>query len=436
MSIFSRARELANATPPARNRYVDFLRAAAILVVVFGHWLAAAPYMTADGLKITSMLGVAAWSHLLTWALQVMPIFFIVGGYSNSISWEAAGRDGVSYGDWVHGRLRRLVTPLVPLLLTWAGLVIVAHVAGVPAELIKNASRLALIPTWFLAVYIMVILLVPAAARAWSAYGLASFWLPVSAAVLVDSLAFGRGLDLLRWINYLFVWVAVHQLGFLWRSGQASQREVAAAWFLGGLAFLVFLVQMAGYPVAMLTVPGAEFSNTRPPTVALAALAGMQFGLLNLTQPFFNRWLQRPGPWAATVLINGVIMTVFLWHSTVQTLVIGGAALMGGVGLELEPGSGAWWLARPAWLLAMLLVLLPFVALFGRFEQVSRRPEGEHHSGNMQVAGALCLCLGVAMLAWQGMSSDHFPWLRWLPLGFALAGAAMVLGRFGRSRPV
>ena len=95
LSIFSRARELANATPPARNRYVDFLRAAAILVVVFGHWLAAAPYMTADGLKITSMLGVAAWSHLLTWALQVMPIFFIVGGYSNSISWEAAGRDGV-----------------------------------------------------------------------------------------------------------------------------------------------------------------------------------------------------------------------------------------------------------------------------------------------------------------------------------------------------
>jgi hypothetical protein len=54
-------------TPASRNRYVDFLRAASMLVVT------------------------------VTWIVQVMPIFFIVGGYANGVSWRAARRDGRSY---------------------------------------------------------------------------------------------------------------------------------------------------------------------------------------------------------------------------------------------------------------------------------------------------------------------------------------------------
>ena len=34
-------RTLVDATPPSRDRYVDFLRALAILAVVCGHWLVA-----------------------------------------------------------------------------------------------------------------------------------------------------------------------------------------------------------------------------------------------------------------------------------------------------------------------------------------------------------------------------------------------------------
>jgi len=428
MSILSQARELARRTPPARNRYADFLRAMAILVVVSGHWLAAAPHMTDAGLELESLLGIAAWSHLLTWALQVMPVFFIVGGYSNSASWDSARRRGLGYRDWLHGRLRRLVLPLVPLLLVWAAVVVVARLAGVDPGLITNASRLALIPTWFLAVYICVILLVPLASVAWERYGLASFWLPVSAAVLVDALAFGKGMTPLRWANYVFVWLAVHQLGFLWRSGRVYQWPVSAAWLTAGLACLVFLVEVSGYPVAMITVPGADLSNTRPPTVALAALAAMQFGALTLAQPWISRWLERPGAWTATVLVNGLIMTVFLWHSTVQALVIGAAAWLGGIGLSFEPGSAAWWLARPAWLLAMLAVLLPVVALMMRFERGGRRsPEGAAFAGGVQVTGALCLCLGVALLAGRGMGIEPLPWVRVLPLGLALTGAWLVL---------
>ena len=432
MSVWSQARALARSTPPKRNRYIDFLRACAILVVVIGHWLAAAPYASEEGLTIVRMLGVAPWLHGLTWALQVMPVFFIVGGYANGASWEAALRDHVPYRSWLHARLVRLMAPVVPLLLVWAGMCIVAGLAGAEPALIQNASRLALIPTWFLAVYLLVVLLVPLTHAAWRRYGLASFWLPVSVAILVDALAFGRGFAMLRWTNYVFVWIAVHQLGYLWRSQRADDPPLALGWCLGGLSFLVFLVLVANYPIAMLTVPGAEFSNTRPPTVALVALAALQFGIVVLFQQPLRRWLRRPIPWTATVLLNGSIMTVFLWHSTVQVLAIGSAYALGGVGLTWTPGSAVWWATRPLWIGAMLVMLLPFVALFARYERGSRRVQGAGPSQGRQIAGALLACLGIGLLAGGGMSSPDVPWVRSWPLFAGLAGLALMLAHSHR----
>ena len=64
---------------------------------------------------------------------------------------------------------------------------------------------------------------------------MASFWWPGGAAVVVDALAFGRGLEPLRWANYAFVWIAVHQLGMVWRSMPSSERMVWVTWFFAGL---------------------------------------------------------------------------------------------------------------------------------------------------------------------------------------------------------
>ena len=125
-TVWSRAKELAERTPDTRNRYVDFLRAASITVVVIGHWLVAAPFVDGGKLQLGDMLHVAPWLQLLTWALQVMPIFFIVGGYSNGASWESARRAGQSYGLWTATRLKRLVGPVVPVLIVWS---IIPHCA-------------------------------------------------------------------------------------------------------------------------------------------------------------------------------------------------------------------------------------------------------------------------------------------------------------------
>ena len=101
MSAWSRALEAAAQTPPSRNRYVDLLRAVSIGAVVIGHWIIAAPWIDDGQLQLDHMLAVEPWTQWLTLLFQVMPVFFLVGGYSNAASWDAAQRAGTPYGVWI-----------------------------------------------------------------------------------------------------------------------------------------------------------------------------------------------------------------------------------------------------------------------------------------------------------------------------------------------
>ncbi|MCK7510139.1 MAG: acyltransferase [Desulfobacterales bacterium] len=64
MSAWSRAMAMAADTPPSRNRYVDWLRALSISAVVLGHWLIAAPWISAGQLRLDHMLAVQPWTTM------------------------------------------------------------------------------------------------------------------------------------------------------------------------------------------------------------------------------------------------------------------------------------------------------------------------------------------------------------------------------------
>jgi fucose 4-O-acetylase-like acetyltransferase len=104
MSIWSQATQLAEKTPEDRNRYVDFLRAVSILVVVSGHWLVAALYYHDGSLSPAALMEIQPDTRWLTWIFQVMPIFFIVGGYANAVSIQSARRRGTDYAGWLAAR--------------------------------------------------------------------------------------------------------------------------------------------------------------------------------------------------------------------------------------------------------------------------------------------------------------------------------------------
>ncbi len=422
-NIWSQAAALAARTPASRNRYVDFLRALSIGAVVIGHWLVAAPYVSGGQLSLSNMLEHQPWTQWLTWAFQVMPVFFFVGGYANGVSWKSARRSGRTYGEWLRGRLERLVGPVLPLLVVWAMLGAVAGQLGVRAETVGVGSQLALIPIWFLAVYVMVVVFVPVSYAAWERYGLGSFWALVLAAVVVDILFFAADFRAAGWLNYGFIWLAVHQLGYAWRDGYLGGPWKALAWAIGGAVVLAGLVTVGPYPLSMVSVPGEEVSNTLPPKLPMLALGIVQIGLLLSIEAPVRRWLARALPWTATVLVNGMIMTVFLWHLTASTLIIGSAVVLGNLGLTVEPGSGLWWAARPVWMSVYVLALILFALAFGRFERGGAGAQAI--APWRQVTGAALVCGGLALLALHGIAGDGWFGLRIWVLLLPFAGAAL-----------
>ncbi len=55
-------------------------------------------------------------------------------------------RKGLGYAEWFDARTRRLIGPVLPLLVVWGTMVAVAHANGVRAGMIAVGSQVALVP--------------------------------------------------------------------------------------------------------------------------------------------------------------------------------------------------------------------------------------------------------------------------------------------------
>ena len=406
----SRAEKVHAATPDSRNRVVDFLRAAAITVVVLGHWTMAAVYADGGGILPHGALE-APWTHPLTWIFQVMPIFFLVGGYSNGISLRSARRKNIGYAEWLRARLRRLGTPLIPLLLGWLVACAIALGLGMAPATLATATQMALIPTWFLAAYLMVIALAPPCLWLWERFGLKSVIVGLALAAVVDAISIGFSSPLAGYPNYILVWASFHQFGYAWLDGKLAGVGRRLGMIVVGAIGLALLVRLGPYPVSMVTVEGEAISNSNPTRITMAFLGMVQAGIVLLAEPALKRLLQRPRVWLVTVLINQRIMTWFLWHLTALVAFSGVLLALGGPGLHLEPNSGAWWATRPLWWAVLLVVTFGFVALFGRFE--NPRPDARPAPPVWKpIAAAVCVVAGLAVMANAGMvNANGLVWI-------------------------
>lgn len=388
------------ATPPDRNRVVDLLRAAAIVVVVLGHWTIVA--VDRQGISPHGVIDAARWLHPLTWLFQVMPVFFLVGGYSNALSWRSARRRGLGYGGWLRARLQRLGIPLMVLLLVWALVAVLAGALGVAPERLALDSQMALIPTWFLASYLLVIVVAPACLVLWERFGWWSIVGGIALAGVVDLVSITMDSPLAGYPNYLLVWAAFHQFGYAWLDGRlASARSRLTLAGIGAVGLAV-LVGFGPYPVSMITAAGDAISNSSPTRITMAALGMVQAAVVLGLAPALERWLRRPRAWFVTVAVNRRIMSLFLWHLTAMVAVSELLLSIGGPGLGLRPLSGAWWATRPLWWLVLAVATAVLVAVFGRFEEpaVDSRPEP---AAWRPVIAAVGVCTGLAVLAGSGM---------------------------------
>src|SRR5262245_213044 len=87
------------------------MRGVAICQVVLGPWVVIASTYRDGELSGRNALHVLDWLHPVTWLFQVMPIFFLVGGYASSASFASHRRSGGDSVGWVLRRTDRLLRP-------------------------------------------------------------------------------------------------------------------------------------------------------------------------------------------------------------------------------------------------------------------------------------------------------------------------------------
>jgi len=335
--------------------------------------------------------------------------------------------------------MRRLLNPVIPLLLLWIVLGVVGYALGISGGMIAIGSQVALVPVWFLAIYLLIVMLVPLTRKIWRKFGYASIVVAVGLAALNDYLFF-NGANSLKWIcwtNYLLIWSAVHQLGYAWQEGRVGGQDKALRSFLvglGGLISLIILTQYGPYPTSLVGVPSQEISNTEAPKLPLMALAFAQIGFLLAFEGPVRAWLSNLKVWTCTVLLNGMIMPVFLWHSTIMMLLIGaGFLVLPGV-FAAFPGTGAWWLQRPVWLIVYLVFMLLGLPLFLLLEKLATGWVRKSIMLWQLLLAAVLMGAGLALLAAGGIVGDGPMGMNWVACCLPLIGILITVPTLRRKK--
>ena len=346
----------------ARDPVMDLVRVLCVTVVVVGHMLMiGAAVIPGRGLVVERTLLETNWIGPVTWIAQIMPLFFVVGGFAGIGAWRRLEASGGTAGDFIRSRILRLARPAIALFAVLAIAVLAMHLTGVDPVSIRLIGIGIASPLWFLAAYAFAQAYLPGLATFHAMAPRATLATLAGGAIICDIVRFATGVEALGLLDMTFVWLFAQQLGFWIADGWFRARSRATVAAIGAGAYLMlFGLVSVGYPGNML-------DNLNPPTFAIVVLAVGQTCLLVLAHPALQRLVALRPVRVVVATVGSRLMTIYLWHLPVLALVIGLLLL---TPLPAPPaGSAAWWLTRPLIFLVMVGVLAGISLVLGRLER-------------------------------------------------------------------
>jgi Acyltransferase family len=422
-------------TMPARELSADFYRVLAVVIVVIGHWLVSAVSFRDGRFGNDYPLALLPWTHWLTLVFQVVPVFFLVGGYASAASWtrwrDAGGRH---WPDWVRHRLGAILGPTTVYVVLALATVSVLGRVGVGSSPLSFGGWAVAMHLWFVPIYLVVVALTPVAVAAHRRWGLMVPAVLALAAAGVDAAA--RSAPGVGWANYLLCWAAIYQIGICWRGGTLRGHRPVLLATVAAIVLAMLLV-LRCYPISMVGAPGAPAQNDFPPTVALLAFATAQAGLLVAAAPAATRWLRRSRWRRPLAAANKNVMALYLWQM-VPVVVVALAGYPTGLLPQPAPGTGSWYLFRLVWLAILSAVTAAELALLWLARSVFNHalPTIATPLPAWSAAPLLAAGIGIATLTLSRFSVEGFaPDGRFPTVAALLYAAAVVLVSLAPCRP-
>ena len=406
-----------------RDAVVDLVRVACILLVVMGHLLMVGVGVDPTGrILLSRPIEQQPWFVPMTWAGQVMPLFFALGGFTGVTSWRRRRAQGGAAADFVRSRTLRLAAPALPLFAAVTVASIVATFAGIDPWLRDAIVAGIGVPLWFLAAYLLVQCLVPWLAELHERAPWRTLAALAAGAVAVDVARLVTGSREVGLLNLVFVGAFVQQLGFWYADGWYGRRTrlQLAALAVGAYALAWLGVAAGWHAPNMLT-------NLDPPTVSLMLLGVAQLCLLTLFTPALARLMASRAAQAAVAFVSARAMTLYLWHMPVIVAIAGLSLLVPDA--APDPADAAWWIGRPVVFAVVLLVVWALSYPLARFERFAvAAPEAFRRPSTSAIVAAAVLAL-IPLLAVILRSLD----LALAAVGTLLLAVSVVLDR---GRPI
>lgn len=397
-----------------RDLTLDLARVVCVLLVVVIHLLQTGVGPGPDGaLVATRPLEQQPWFAAATWVGQIMPLFFVVGGFAAVTGWRSWTRKGGTATGYIRTRTLRLAQPALPLFVFFAVVLGVVALLGLAPGLVEAAAVGAGSPLWFLAAYLLCQGATPWMIALHARAPRLTFLALLAGVILVDAVRYSTGITDVGLLNLVFVWLLVHQLGFWYADGWFDRRHPLVLMAIAAGCYLVLwpLTAIGPYHVNML-------DNLNPPTLPLVVLGLAQACLLRLAKRPLTRLMGLRVMKGLVFVVGSRLMTIYLWHLPVILLVTGLTLLV--PGLTPVPASPAWWWSRPIAFVVVLGILYALSLLIARWEAVGALggtpaasvvvigfvlafapPFAVMEWGldlRLAVGGAVCLALAVALL--------------------------------------
>lgn len=390
-------RPTAAATPtPGRDASIDVARAWCLVVVVGLHAMMVGVSVGPSGVVLENALDGRPGFSVATWFVQVMPLFFLLGGASGYLHRRRRVAAGERAAVHAAARVARLLPPALAAAVCVVVVLAVLAWSGVPRDVVAEAGFRMSQPLWFLGVNVLCGALLPAAVAAHDRHRWCTVALLAAAVVAVEAVRAVTGVEAIGFASLLLVWPLLQQLGFLLVDGTLAgvPRPLLGLGAIGALGAALALCAVGGAPFDL-------FAALNPPGPVLVVVGVAQLVAFEAVRPSLRRLHDRPVVARVTTAINARAMSVYSWHMLV---LVGAAGVVLAVGGDAAPvpGTAAWWATRPVWLLTTGIGVALLVALAGGIE--TRRASGSVRSGAvaMRAAAGVALAAGGALVVLAG----------------------------------
>lgn len=339
----------------ARDLSVDFVRAVCIVLVVVLHTMMVGLSLDSSG-AVTQVnpLEDVSWFGVASWFGQIMPLFFVAGGFASWMGWRSVTAKGGGWADYVRSRAVRLLFPVAIFYGIWFVLISLAvAVFAVPVALVDMFLAGIGMPLWFIVAYIICQVFTPVMIRAHLSRPFVTVAVLFGGVAGVDLVASATGIAALGLLNMAFVWLLVTQFGFF----IASPVRHVPRWLLGigvivGFGATAAVVLAGWYHPSMLT-------NLNPPKLPLVFIGFAWACLYLLLRTPIRRLMRTRVARMAVYLVGSRAMTIYLWHLPVIVLL--SALVLVFPNVIPAPGDDLFWVSR-------FVLLVPVFAIVGSAE--------------------------------------------------------------------